>query len=184
MRKSRFLIFICSLLPGAGEMYLGMMKTGVVTMSAFFGIILIASLLHFEYILLALPVLWFYSFFYVHNNKNFAPEWLKQKDDRLFSGVNGLFEGRFKAVFEKRHKIIGVALIALGCYALFDNFVSPYIYELQKTVPALFTLLHNLPTLIVSIAIIILGIYLLRGKKEPAPLAEEDLTQYGGGSNE
>ena len=184
MRKSRFLIFLSSLLPGAGEMYLGMMKTGVVTMSAFFGVILIAAFLRFEYILLALPVLWFYSFFNVHNHKNFAPEWLKQKDDRMFSGTDGFFEGRLKSVFEKRHKIIGIVLIAFGGYALFDNFVSPFLYDLRDLVPSLYTLLRNLPTLLVSIAIIVLGVYLLRGKKEPAPLAEEDLTQYGGGGNE
>ncbi len=184
MKKSRFLIFISSLLPGAGEMYLGMMKTGIVTMSAFFGIILLAALLRFEPILLALPVLWFYSFFNVHNHKNFAPEWLRQKDDQMFSGMGSFFDGPLKSVLEKRHKIIGIALIALGGYALFDNFISPHLYSLRDLIPSLYSILCNLPTLLVSVAIIILGIYLLKGKKVPAAPAEDDLTQYGGESNE
>ncbi len=184
MKKSRFLIFLFSLIPGAGEMYIGMMKTGVVTMSAFFGIIMIGSFLRFEFIYLTLPVLWFYSFFTVHNNKNFTPEWLKQKDDGVFSGMNGFWEGRLKSIFARRHKIIGISLIALGGYALFDSFVSPHIYSLRELMPPLYTMLRNLPTLIVSIAIIILGIYLLKGKKEQVPAAEEDLTQYRGDHNE
>lgn len=184
MRKNKLLVFVCSLIPGAGEMYIGMMKTGVLTMSAFFGLILLATLLRFEEMLIVLPVLWFYSFFTVHNNKNFAPEWLKQKDDALFSGSSGFWDGKFKEVFARRHKIIGVALIALGAYALYDTIAGPYIYALHELFPPLYTLLRNLPTLIVSLAIIILGVYLLRGKKAVPVSAEEDLTQYEGAHHE
>ncbi|MFA9381969.1 MAG: hypothetical protein ACERKO_13020, partial [Acetanaerobacterium sp.] len=152
MKKSRFLVLLFSLIPGAGEMYLGMMKTGVMIMSLFCGIIVLGNWLRFEFIFFALPVLWFYSFFNVHNQKHLAPEWLKQQDDRLFSGTNGFLEGRLKSVFEKRHKIIGVACIAIGAYALFDNTVSPYLYQLEDIIPPLYALLRNLPTLIVSLA--------------------------------
>ena len=42
-KKSKFLTFIFSLLPGAGEMYMGFMKMGVSLMAEFFGIIFLAT---------------------------------------------------------------------------------------------------------------------------------------------
>ena len=36
-KKSKGWTFICSLLPGAGEMYMGFMKQGAVLMTLFFG---------------------------------------------------------------------------------------------------------------------------------------------------
>jgi TM2 domain-containing membrane protein YozV len=44
-KKNSFLTFIFSLIPGAGQMYLGFMKRGLSLMSCFFFIILIENLL-------------------------------------------------------------------------------------------------------------------------------------------
>lgn len=43
-KRNGFLRFCCSLLPGAGEMYMGFMKMGLSLMSMFFGIIVAASI--------------------------------------------------------------------------------------------------------------------------------------------
>ena len=43
-KKSRFLVFILSFIPGAGEMYMGFMKQGVTLMAVFAGIIAVAML--------------------------------------------------------------------------------------------------------------------------------------------
>ena len=62
-RKSGFLTFCFSFLPGAGEMYLGFMKMGVSLMSLFLGIIIASILLNLGIIMFAEVVIWFYSFF-------------------------------------------------------------------------------------------------------------------------
>ncbi len=186
MKKNSFLVFLFSLLPGAGEMYLGMMKTGIVLMSAFFGVIFIGNILNIEILLFALPVIWCYSFFHVHNVKMLFPEALKQMDDKTFMGFTGFFEGKWPEIFAKRHAILGGVLIFVGVATLFQTFMRPYIYLFEDTLPSLYVLLRNIPTLIVALAIIILGVMLLRGKKAapPAPAPDEDITEFGGKHNE
>ena len=66
-KKKGFLTFIFSLMPGAGEMYMGFMKRGVSVMCAFLGWIGICGVLQFGAGFYLAPVIWFYSFFSVHN---------------------------------------------------------------------------------------------------------------------
>lgn len=42
-KKSKFLTFLFSLIPGAGEMYMGFMKMGVSLMAEFFAVLWLAS---------------------------------------------------------------------------------------------------------------------------------------------
>ena len=63
MKKSRLFSLLCAFWPGAGEMYLGLMKRGLAIMVIFWGAIAIMSTIGLEMLLFALPVLWFYSFF-------------------------------------------------------------------------------------------------------------------------
>ena len=67
MRKSGFLTFLFSLLPGAGHMYLNMMKKGVCIMSLFFALWGVGAFLRLDFLQLLLPVVWFYAFFDVMN---------------------------------------------------------------------------------------------------------------------
>lgn len=183
MRKNSFLIFICSLLPGAGEMYLGMMKTGIALMSAFFGIAFFANWLNIDVLMFVLPVIWFYSFFHVHNVKMLYPETLKQMDDKAFMNFNDALQGQWPRVFEKRHAIVGGVCIFIGLAMLFEAFVKPYINTIQDTIPSLYVFVRNLPTLIVAIAVILLGVLLIKGKKDaaiPATTPDDDITEFGG----
>ena len=66
-QKKGFLLFISSLIPGAGEMYMGFFKQGISIMTLFWAIIAIAGGLNISSLVIFLPVLWFYSFFHVHN---------------------------------------------------------------------------------------------------------------------
>ncbi len=62
-RKSGFLLFWFSLLPGAGEMYLGFMRQGLSLMGLFWGIIALTAWLELGPFLLILPILFFTAFF-------------------------------------------------------------------------------------------------------------------------
>ena len=55
-RKSGFLLFWFSLLPGAGEMYLGFMRQGLSLMGLFWGIIALTAWLELGPFLLILPI--------------------------------------------------------------------------------------------------------------------------------
>ena len=58
-KKSKFLTFCFSLLPGAAEMYMGFMKMGVSLMSLFFLIIMLGMLMNQGIIVMAGIVVWF-----------------------------------------------------------------------------------------------------------------------------
>ena len=84
-KKNKFLTFCCSLLPGAGEMYLGFMKQGVSLMGIFFLIWAVSGILNLPALLFVQPVIWFYSFFHVHNlNSMPDEEFYAVEDDYLF----------------------------------------------------------------------------------------------------
>ena len=71
-KKNGFFTFICSLIPGAGEMYLGFMKEGVSIMSLAFILFGFAACINIEPVLFLIPIIWFYSFRlmgYIQNTK-------------------------------------------------------------------------------------------------------------------
>ena len=73
-KKSRFWTFIFSMIPGAGEMYMGFFKHGISVMALFWLIVAIATFINLGALIFLLPIIWFYSFFYVHNLKNLPDE--------------------------------------------------------------------------------------------------------------
>ena len=83
-QKRGFLLFISSLIPGAGEMYMGFFKQGISIMTLFWAIIAIAGGLNISSLVIFLPVLWFYSFFHVHNLKELPEEEFYAIEDTIF----------------------------------------------------------------------------------------------------
>ena len=70
MKKSSFWTFVFSLFPGAGHMYLGLMKKGASLMLLFCLTIALSGFLNLSFLLILLPVIWFYSFFDAMNLRN------------------------------------------------------------------------------------------------------------------
>ena len=84
-KKRGFWTFCFSLIPGAGEMYLGFMKRGVSMMCLFLGWFAFCGVTGFSIGMCLLPVMWFYSFFQVHNLVSLPDEeFYQQEDDYLF----------------------------------------------------------------------------------------------------
>ena len=96
-QKHGFWVFIFSLIPGAGEMYMGFKKQGISIMLLFWGAIALASITGLGWLAMFLPVIWFYSFFNVHNLKSLSEEEFYSIDDNYilhmdqFSGDMGKF---------------------------------------------------------------------------------------------
>ena len=55
-------------------MYMGFRKQGISIMLLFWGIIAVASGTSLNWIIMLLPILWFYSFFNVHNLKSLSED--------------------------------------------------------------------------------------------------------------
>lgn len=132
---SPVLVFLFSLLPGAGHMYMGFMRRGLQLMVLFFGTIWLGSLsmpLGFSDLLgmLAAPVVWFYSFFDSLGLSGRLGRGEAVADRGIFAG-NGAFT---PATW-------GWVLVGIGGMLLLGNLThllpSAFLFWMRRTVPPL-----------------------------------------------
>lgn len=167
-KKGVFLTFIFSLIPGAGEMYLGFYKMGASIMILFWGgVAFFGALL--PPLLYLLPILWFYSFFHT-NNLNGMPddEFYAVEDDYLFSlgpQTLGVLGSRYK-------KQCGLVLILLGISVAWGGLWECIggVMKLLNLSNTLFNSIYqwhdSLSQLIAAAVIIVLGWKLFKAKQE------------------
>lgn len=165
-KKSKFLTFIFSLLPGAGEMYLGFMKMGVSLMSWFFMALVVANM-GVDFALIIITVVWFYSFFHVHNLAGLPDETFYEVKDEYLIPFAGQEEQKL-TITKTYRKVAAVILIIIGIRGLLAAFYYSAAGFLPETVQRILrdSIFYDLPRVVVSIAIIVLGIYMIRGKKK------------------
>lgn len=162
-KKSKFLTFLFSLMPGAGHMYLGFMKMGVSIMSCFFAVIFFSAMLSYSPFMLIIPIIWFYSFFDALN-KNGLPddEFYAQEDHFLFHLENievlKLNLGKFRL-------LIAAGLIIIGINLIFQNFMS-ILYRMlpEQFYYSISSAADMLPEVLLGILIIYVGVKLIAGK--------------------
>lgn len=167
-QKNKIFTFCWSLIPGAAHMYMGFMKMGISLMGIFFATIFLGALFHLDLILVFLPIVWFYSFFDANNKNTIEDEEFYQiEDDYLFhiSQLNLLHNLWNK----KGNAIIAAILILSGIYLLinpimnwlYDNSLLSYKYR-----EMIWDLYNSIPQIFLAMVIIIIGIRLIRGKKQ------------------
>ncbi len=177
-KKSGLFRFLFSLIPGAGEMYMGFMKQGITLMALFWGIIFFGGCLNIPLVMFPLPVIWAYSFFHVHNLAGMSDEeFYAQEDSLLFDwNVFGQIEP------EKGRKILAWVLIFLGVSVLW-NFMKNMVFEALEMlhIPTYFweQITRSVPQVIFAFLMIYLGVLLIRGKKKALEqkLIEEQLVE-------
>ena len=86
-KKSRFLSFCFSFLPGAAEMYMGFMKTGMSLMLVFFLLIAFSGWIQQTIIVLFDVVVWFYGFFHANHLAGLSDEEFAQVEDEYIFGM-------------------------------------------------------------------------------------------------
>lgn len=165
-QKRGFWLFIASLLPGAGELYMGFRKMGLSIMVLFWGCIACASLLGFNALIYLLPIIWFYSFFNVHNLKSLSEEEFHSLEDHFIPPVEEFEKNRGKFIKQYRN-ILAFLLIILGISGIWDILTS----WIRVLVPeSLYNYIdmfgYQLPTMAISIILIIVGIKLVNGKRK------------------
>lgn len=170
-KKSKFMAFLWSLIPGAGEMYLGFFKQGISIMAAFFTLLGISGFLEFGFLAFLAPIIWFYSFFHT-NNLNSLPdeEFYTLEDDYLLHWSD---LSNNKAVIKKYRKILAGCLIFFGASILWNNFsrlifsyVLPSLRLTEEAARLIRYITNTIPQGVVAIAIILFGIYMIKGKYE------------------
>lgn len=165
-RKSRFWTFCLSFLPGCAEMYMGFMKMGLSLMTVFWGLIALAAVLNIGPLLFVALVAWFYSFFHARNMAHMPDaEFENQKDEFL---LGGRMETETKELFrgENTSRAAAVILVILGtvfCLRAFRNLIWRYLpSSVAFWVDDLF---YMLPQILIGVGIILLGCWMIRGKK-------------------
>ncbi len=165
-KKSKFLTFCFSMMPGAGHMYMGFMKMGVSFMAGFFSLLFLSSWLDIGPLLYLLPLLWFYSFFDCMNKRYSTDEEFSSLEDNYLFSFDEL--GKIdKGVFKKNRLVVGIILLLLGVHMIWNNImnnIDTYLpYEVYRVMD---NITRVAPQIIISAAIIVVGIKLIMGKKK------------------
>ena len=137
-QKRGFWLFIFSLIPGAGEMYMGFKKQGISIMFLFWGVFAIGACTGMDWLVFLIPIIWFYSFFNVHNLKSLSEEEFYSIEDSYVLHMDEL-AGDISSLLKHHGKITAILLIFLGasilCRRLSEFYLHPfvaYLYELES----------------------------------------------------
>lgn len=167
-KKNRLFTFIISLIPGAGEMYLGFYKAGASIMVLFWGGIAFFGSF-FPPLIYLLPVLWFYSFFHTHNlNSMPDDEFYALEDDYLFH----IQPSELKKMVGQYRKPLAFILILMGVSVIWNHLWNGFwrLSEFFGISSVLFSLVHywvrTIPQLAAAIFFIWLGWKLFQEKKD------------------
>ncbi|MEF9959247.1 MAG: hypothetical protein RR448_03740 [Niameybacter sp.] len=161
MEKNRFLTLAFGFIPGAGHMYLGLMKKGVLLMASFGLALSLADFLHLGFLSFIAPIIWFYCFFDTLTLSHFGPSERALDEEDFIDKTKQVLHYEWKDFFIKYRIPCGTVALILGIYALLSNFVAPFLHRLGSHYTSLTSIFFNIPTAILSIGFIIGGLYLL-----------------------
>lgn len=148
LNNRKIIAVTLSLIPGAGHMYLGLLKQGAQLMTAFFLVMFITDWLHLGLLMFLLPVLWFYSVFDAYHL-------LEEETDGLRPDESPLFDW-----FSNHPSWIGWGLILLGVLVVLQRLVAPILINILSD-----DMRNYVETAIVSLILIAGGIKMLLGNK-------------------
>ena len=161
MGRSRFLTFLFGLIPGAGQMYLGLMQKGSCIMLLFWGAIALAEFLSFSLIGFLLPVIWFYSFFDTLFLSRVTDEERALDQEDFMDKVKQFLNQDWKTFFNKYRVLIGVFIIILGIHTVSTNFLLPILHRFGGQYSRFYSFFYDIPELFFGILLLIGGIYVL-----------------------
>ena len=177
-QKHGFWVFIFSLIPGAGEMYMGFKKQGLSIMLLFWGSIALASITGLGWLAMFLPVIWFYSFFNVHNLKSLSEEEFYSVDDNYILHMDQ-FSGNMGKFLQKHRNVTAWVLILFGICILWSRFTTLlYLIVPVELADYAYEICNSLPQIVIAAGIIAAGIYLLTQQKKKLEKEENKDEHY------
>lgn len=157
-RYSGFWTFVFSLIPGAGQMYLGLMKRGTQIMVLFTIPIILATVFYLSGVLTVFNVIiWFYSFFDCQHIRRRINEG-KEIEDKLVYDINII---DFKNLQGLNHKHVGKGLVVTGGFIIINNLAR----YMGRYLPSTYNVIRFIRELSFPAILIIIGVYLLKKSK-------------------
>jgi len=140
--NKRSITLALSIIPGAGHLYLGYEKKGLIIMGAFSFSVFFMGWLGISLLLFLLPLIWFYSFFDAMHTVDGSNEEIKNQ----------------QIIFpEIKPEWVGYALIGIGLMIMLERVLYPLID---------YTIRRYIQTSIVSLIFIFAGIFMLVKNKK------------------
>lgn len=179
-KKNRFFLFCCSLWPGAGELYLGFMKTGLSLLGIFALSVVVVSYSGIGVLAFVPMVIWVYSFFHANNLGGLSDEeFMRIEDEYLFvadqkgaDSVKDLFVGKYRKVFAIILILLGVSMAWQTVCRTIRYFVgNDFYFEFISPITGYIS--NEFPRLIIGIAVIWFGVKLIQGKKKELDRLED-----------
>ena len=165
-KRNRFFTFIFSLIPGAAEMYMGFMKSGLSIMALFTLVAVIAGNSRLLFPLGAVDVLiWFYAFFHARNLYYADDEtFMEIRDDYVWNEILG--EGVIDISGGKLRRYSAVALIVTGCFMIFRFAYDALIFMIPDEMwEQVSYIVRDVPEAILAVLFVIGGAKLIKGRK-------------------
>ena len=170
-KRNGFLTFCFSCIPGAGQMFLGFMRRGVSLMALFFADVFITNYFRISLFGFVLPVIWFYAFFDAMNKNALTAEELNMLPDHFLWMEDD--ELQWLSARQSR-MIFAVVLIVAGVYSVL-KMVWDMLEDLFERMPEWLydSIFYDLPRVVFSLIIIVIGIYLIHSRKPEDENEEE-----------
>lgn len=175
-KKSKFWLGVFSLVPGAGEMYLGFMKMGVSLMLMCGLSIALMAMTEIMALSVIVVTIYIYSFFHANNLGRMDDQAFQEMEDCYLFGMDGFLSVR-DSVKGRYKKIVGGILVLFGLAMLWnalfsvlcdifgwDNEMLREIYRFMR---------DEFPRVLIGAAVTWGGIWMLRGKKTQSAAYEE-----------
>lgn len=189
MKKNGILTFLFAFVPGAGQMYQGYMKRGLSLITMFCLFIIVGSATGLDALVVGCIVVYMYSFFDTFNLRAQIIAENAPADDYLVH-INWK-DKRMQQFMMDSHKLLGWGLIALGGLVAYENIIMRVFGDVMwrwgqnnPVFRAIYLMLDELPQIVTCVALIVCGLWLVRGpkgkknRKKPEPPQDEDCTEY------
>lgn len=158
MKKSGFLTFCFSFIPGAGQMYQNYMKRGLSIMCIAGVLLILAAMLGTVIFVIPFLIIMAYSFFDTYNIRNSMGTEEQIEDEYIVKVVD------LEKV--KGNKLIGVGIILIGAYLLLNNVLYGIALDTGLDILSDFIIMlrNYFPSIIVALITIGIGTKMITNK--------------------
>ena len=172
-KKNKFWTFVFSFVPGAAEMYMGFMKSGVSLLTICILPILLIGMLYGEnYFMILSFIVYVVGFFHALNIAHMPDEEFEICEDRYiweeFIDTKAI---NISSITLK--KWTAIALIFLGACGIWavlrENVLDMFSWLPESDFLIMENIMNAVPRLAFSILVIVIGIMIIRGKKNKLP---------------
>lgn len=165
-KRNGFFTFIFSFMPGAVEMYMGFMKSGLSIMALFFGSIFISISCNLDSLLLFVALVWFFGFFHARSLAAHPAQAIQSLPDECV--WTEFLEGKNIKVSNPTLRKWGAAVLIISGFSILWNNMRTVVYNLipDSVWEDVYYIYDEIPQIVIAILIIIIGLRMILGKKE------------------